>query len=89
MGTLTNHFCGVGRDSFSVSPDGGVTACFEVFSEDNPSPTISFMGELIPKASSLTCHASQDYGRAVLKAASIAEDATHAGAVQATATTRT
>lgn len=33
--TLTNHFCAVSRDSFCLSPDGNVSACFEVFSEDH------------------------------------------------------
>lgn len=32
---LTNHFCGVSQDSFSLSPDGNVSSCYEVFSEDN------------------------------------------------------
>jgi uncharacterized protein len=35
-GTLTNHFCGISRDGFSLSPDGNVSACFEVFAEDLP-----------------------------------------------------
>lgn len=34
VGTLTNHFCGVTQDSFALSPDGNVSACYEVFSED-------------------------------------------------------
>ncbi len=36
LGTLTNHFCGISRDSFSLSPDGTVSACFEVFANDLP-----------------------------------------------------
>ena len=35
VGLLTNHFCGVSRDSFALSPDGKVSACYEVFSEDS------------------------------------------------------
>ena len=35
VGMLTNHFCGVSQDSFSLSPDGNVSACFEVFSESS------------------------------------------------------
>jgi len=36
VGTLSNHFCGVSRDSFSIAPNGSVSACFEVFSDDLP-----------------------------------------------------
>jgi uncharacterized protein len=35
LGVLTNHFCGVTQDTFALSPDGNVSACYEVFSEDN------------------------------------------------------
>lgn len=35
LGLLTNHFCGITQDNFCLSPDGNVSACFEVFSEDN------------------------------------------------------
>jgi uncharacterized protein len=31
---LTNHFCGITQDSFALTPDGNVSACYEVFSED-------------------------------------------------------
>jgi len=34
LGTLTNRFCGASRDSFCLSADGNVTACFEAFEED-------------------------------------------------------
>ncbi|MFN0216594.1 MAG: radical SAM protein [Saprospiraceae bacterium] len=34
LGLLTNHFCGITQDSFCLSPDGNVSACYEVFSED-------------------------------------------------------
>ncbi len=44
VGTLTNHFCGISRDAFSLSPDGGVSACFEVFAEDNPLANYFFYG---------------------------------------------
>jgi len=33
LGTLTSHFCGVSQDNFCLSPDGEVTACYEVFEE--------------------------------------------------------
>ena len=44
VGTLTNHFCGITQDSFCLSPDGNVSACFEVFSEDNPWANLFFYG---------------------------------------------
>ena len=45
LGTLTNHFCGVSQDSFALSPDGNVSSCYEVFSEDNPWAKFFFYGE--------------------------------------------
>lgn len=44
LGTLTNHFCGVTQDSFALSPDGNVSACYEVFSEDNAWARTFFYG---------------------------------------------
>lgn len=45
LGTLTNHFCGVSQDTFALSPDGNVSACYEVFSEDNPLADVFFYGQ--------------------------------------------
>lgn len=44
IGTLTNHFCGITRDNFALSPDGNVSACYEVFSEDNDWSDVFFYG---------------------------------------------
>ena len=44
VGNLTNHFCGVTQDSFSLSPDGNVSGCFEVFSEADEHAGIFFYG---------------------------------------------
>lgn len=44
LGILTNHFCGVSRDSFALSPDGRVSSCYEVFSEDQPLANVFFYG---------------------------------------------
>lgn len=44
LGTLTNHFCAVSQDLFALSPDGNVSACFEVFSEDHPLARTFFYG---------------------------------------------
>ena len=45
VGTLTNHFCGVTQDSFALSPDGNVSACYEVFSEESPRAETFFYGK--------------------------------------------
>jgi uncharacterized protein len=45
VGALTNHFCGVTQDAFSLSPDGNVSACYEVFAEDSPLSSTFFYGE--------------------------------------------
>src|SRR5262245_3122297 len=44
LGVLTNHFCGVTQDTFALSPDGNVSACYEVFSEDNARAKTFFYG---------------------------------------------
>jgi uncharacterized protein len=45
IGLLTNHFCGITQDSFALSPDGNVSSCYEVFSEDNPFADFFFYGK--------------------------------------------
>ncbi len=45
VGMLTNHFCGITQDSFALSPDGNVSACYEVFSEDNDWAKVFFYGK--------------------------------------------
>src|SRR5262249_38970890 len=50
LDTLTNHFCGISQDSFCVSPDGHVSACYEAFSEDTEWAPLFFYGK--PKADS-------------------------------------
>lgn len=45
LGLLTNHFCGITQDTFALSPDGNVSSCYEVFSEDNPLSNFFFYGE--------------------------------------------
>ncbi len=44
LGTLTNHFCGVTQDLFALSPDGNVSACYEVFAEDSHLASTFFYG---------------------------------------------
>jgi len=44
-GTISPHFCGVTQDSFALSPRGGVSACFEVFSERSEQAPHFFYGE--------------------------------------------
>jgi uncharacterized protein len=43
-GLLTSHFCGVTQDSFALSPDGNVSGCYEVFSEDDVLASTFFYG---------------------------------------------
>jgi uncharacterized protein len=43
-GTLTSHFCGITQDTFALSPDGNVSACYEVFSEENRWANTFFYG---------------------------------------------
>jgi uncharacterized protein len=45
LGLLTNHFCGITQDSFALTPDGNVSACYEAFSEDNPFADLFFYGK--------------------------------------------
>ncbi len=45
LGTLTNHFCGISQDSFALSTEGNVSACYEAFSEDNSLADIFFYGK--------------------------------------------
>ena len=47
LGTLTNHFCGITQDSFCLSPDGNVSACYEVFMEDSEWSDTFFYGKPI------------------------------------------
>lgn len=49
--SLTNHFCGITQDSFALTPDGNVSACYEAFSEDNQFRDIFFYGEPDSKSS--------------------------------------
>jgi uncharacterized protein len=44
LDVLTNHFCGISQDSFCVSPDGNVSACFEAFSERERWASVFFYG---------------------------------------------
>jgi len=44
LDTLTNHFCGVSRDSFCLSPDGNVSACYEAFTENGEVSGVFFYG---------------------------------------------
>lgn len=48
LGLLTNHFCGITQDTFALSPDGNVSACYEVFSEDLRFSDVFFYGKPDP-----------------------------------------
>jgi uncharacterized protein len=45
IGTLTSHFCGTTQDLFALTPDGTVSACYEVFDTHNPRSPIFLYGE--------------------------------------------
>jgi len=45
VGSLGNHFCGITQDTFGLTPDGNVSACYEAFSEDNPWSKVFFYGQ--------------------------------------------
>lgn len=44
LGLLTNHFCGVTQDSFCLTADGNVSACYETFLEQNEWSKVFFYG---------------------------------------------
>jgi len=44
--TLTDSFCGVTRDGFSITPDGDITACFETTSAEDPKSKHFFYGKI-------------------------------------------
>jgi len=44
--TLTNSFCGVSCDNFSVTPDGFITTCYEITSQDDPKSETFFIGRI-------------------------------------------
>ena len=48
LGVLSPHFCGVTQDSFCLSTDGNVSACYEVFNQDQAFADRFFYAE--PKA---------------------------------------
>ncbi len=48
LDTLTNHFCGVSQDSFCLSPDGNVSACYEAFAEEGEHSKVFFYGTPTP-----------------------------------------
>lgn len=45
LDTLSNHFCSVSQDGFSLAHDGRVTACYEVFSPELPHAETFFYGQ--------------------------------------------
>ena len=44
LGLLSNHFCGVTQDSFCLTADGNVSACYETFLEQNEWSKVFFYG---------------------------------------------
>lgn len=44
--TLTNSFCGVARDSFTITPEGFITSCFEITTSDDPRSEYLYYGKI-------------------------------------------
>jgi uncharacterized protein len=45
LDVLTSHFCGISQDSFCISPNGNVSACYEAFSEETKWGSVFFYGK--------------------------------------------
>jgi uncharacterized protein len=45
---ISTTFCGIGWKNFAVTPEGNVTSCFEVLSQEDPRSSIFFFGKYIP-----------------------------------------
>jgi uncharacterized protein len=45
VGALSNHFCGATQDSFALTAEGKVSACYETFIEENEWSPVFFYGE--------------------------------------------
>ncbi len=43
---LSSSFCGVSNDSFSITPDGYITSCYEVTSKADPKSETFFIGRI-------------------------------------------
>jgi uncharacterized protein len=49
VGFLSNHFCGITQDSFCLTADGNVSACYETFLEQNDWAKTFFYGAYEPE----------------------------------------
>ncbi len=45
---VTNNFCGIGWKNLAVTPEGNVTSCFEVLTEEDHRARIFFYGRYVP-----------------------------------------
>lgn len=45
LNRLSNHFCGITQDEFSLSAEGNVSACYSCFAEDNNWAEVFFYGK--------------------------------------------
>ena len=46
---LSNHFCGSTKDSFGLTADGSVSACYETFMPENEWSKVFFYGRYVPE----------------------------------------
>jgi uncharacterized protein len=54
VGHLSNHFCGITQDSFCLTADGNVSACYETFLEENEWARTFFYGTYEPERKTYT-----------------------------------
>jgi uncharacterized protein len=59
--TLSNAFCGVSQDGFSVTPDGYITSCFETTSLDDPKSKFFFYGKINEKGEIILNESKRNY----------------------------
>jgi uncharacterized protein len=59
--TLSNSFCGVTRDGFSVTPDGFITSCFETTSINDPKSEFFFYGKIDEKGNTIIDEQKRKY----------------------------
>lgn len=48
VGSLSDHFCGITQDSFCLTAEGHVSACYETFMRENTWAKTFFYGEFVP-----------------------------------------
>ncbi len=63
--SLTSSFCGVSRDNFSVTPEGFITACYEITSRADPRSEVFFIGRIDQEGRLQVDEGKRDYLRSL------------------------